>query len=131
MAREIRVQPTPEKSRENFKGALNDLSDYVFWNGLLWETWDLEGLSCMYNISPSGELFRINTNGCSDYEMIGEDDPRYDKRYPWRNWKIISNGNNGKVEVFLHTGWVDLMPRWLEDRPNTKRFHFVEGISQG
>ena len=107
------------------------MSDYVLWNGEVWETWDLAGLNCIYNISPNGELFLVNTTGCSDYEMVGQDDPRYDAKHPWKNWNIVPNGTHGKVEAILHTGWVDLTPRWLEDRPNTRRFQFVDGVSQG
>ncbi len=131
MAGEVRVQPTPEESGENIQGAFYGLSDYVLWNGEVWETWDLAGNCSLYNLSPNGELFLIYTNESSDYEMVGQDDPRYDEKHPWKNWNIIPNGVHGRVSPVIYTGWVNLVPRWLEDRPNTKLIQFVEGKSQG
>jgi len=107
------------------------MSDYVFWGGEAWETFSLAGICNMFFLSPNGELFIIDTNGCYDYEMTGPEEPHYDHDHLWKNWNTIPNGNHGKVAPFLFTGWVDLLPQHIIDRPDTHSLEFVEGVLQG
>ncbi len=107
------------------------MSDYVLWNGEAWETFDLTGTCSMFFLSPNGELFIIDTTGCYDYEMTGPEEPHYDHDHLWKNWNTIPNGTHGKVAPYLLTGWVDLLPQHIVDRPDTHRLEFVEGVLQG
>ena len=100
------------------------------WNGELWETYDLMGNCSLFTITPAGEMFMSDTDGCYDYEMVGQDDPRYDPVRQWKNWNLIRNGQRGKLRPCDFTGWIDLVPRLNRDRPNTQHLHFVRGKIQ-
>ena len=107
------------------------MSDYVLWSGDTWETWDLAGTCSYFFITPNHELFIMDTSGCYDYEMTGPEEPHYDHDHLWKNWNTIPNGRHGSVKPYFFTGWIDLIPQYVRDRPNTQHIQFVEGLLQG
>ena len=107
------------------------MSDYVVWGSETWETRDLTRTCSFFFITPNNELFMMDTSGCYDYEMTGPEEPHYDHDHLWKNWNTIPNGTHGSVKPFIFTGYVDLIPQHVCDRPNTKRIHVIEGLVQG
>jgi hypothetical protein len=107
------------------------MSDYVIWNGETWETWDLTRTCSMFFITPNNELFMIDTSGCYDYEMTGPEELHYDHDHLWKNWNTIPNGTHGKVKPFFLTGCINLVPRYVGDRPNTRQICLANGLVQG
>ena len=63
--------------------------------------------------------------------MTGPEEPHYDRDHLWKNWNTIPNGTHGSVKPFIFTGYIDLIPQHVCDRPNTKRIHVIEGLVQG
>lgn len=88
---------------------------------------------CMtdYWISPAGQLFEINYEGTSTFEVIGEDDPRYDHDRVFLNYEWIPTGNHGKIKPVYLFHVVEVYPAvwdcYYAPFPRCKIF-FKDGI---
>lgn len=78
------------------------------------QTKDLDNTMSFYWISPSGELYLICYDHTSDFEVLSEDNPEYDKNNPWKNWKHVPNGNHGKVIPHTITDAISIYPEKYE-----------------
>jgi len=71
--------------------------------------------------------------GTNTFEVIPEDDPRYDKKHLFLNFEWIPTGQRGKYKVCPITKYIEVYPeRWegeWKDCP-TLRLHFKYGILQ-
>ena len=98
------------------------------------QTKDIEdgigGTMTNYWIDPSGYLWCGDYKGTSTFEIIEEDDPRYDSKIHFLNYEWIPTGQHGKYHVYPITKYVEIYPsgwegRW-EDWPRC-RIHFKHG----
>ena len=97
------------------------------------ETRSLGGNCSRYWISPAGELFVIDYEGTHDFVIITEDDPEYDRQFPWRNTDIQKNGLHGSVSPVNFSGYLDLEPNWLLNpdlEHDWKMLVFRDGLCQ-
>jgi hypothetical protein len=86
-----------------------------------------------YWIDPSGKLWYPDYTNTNTFEVIKEDDPRYEKDKLFLNFEWIPTGNHGKYKVHRITKYIVVYPstwkgKW-EDWPRL-RLHFVNGILQ-
>jgi hypothetical protein len=93
----------------------------------------LGGSMSHYWLDPSGKLWTMTYNETHAFEIIEEDDSRYDPKLKFLNFEWIPTGKHGKVEPYCITDYVEVYPsgwkgNW-EDWPRC-RIHFVKGILQ-
>jgi len=86
-----------------------------------------------YYIDPSGYLWHGSYSNTHTFEIINEDDPRYDSKYKFLNFEWIPTGENGTWSVFPITKYIEIYPveykgNW-EDWPRL-RIHFKNGKLQ-
>jgi hypothetical protein len=101
------------------------------------QTKDIEcgigGTMTNYWIDPSGYLWYSSYRDTHTFEVIEEDDPRYDPKFVWTNHEWIPTGKHGKFRVHAITRYVEIYPaEWdgeWEDWPRL-RVHFRRGKLQ-
>lgn len=101
------------------------------------QTKDIEegygGTMTHYWLDPNGVLWYPDYVGTNTFEVISEDDPRYDKKHLFLNFEWIPTGQRGKYKVHPITKYVEVYPeQWegeWEDWP-TLRLHFKYGVLQ-
>jgi hypothetical protein len=92
------------------------------------QTKDLDNTMSFYWISPSRELYLICYDHTSDFEVLSENNPEYDKNNPWKNWKHVPNGNHGKVIPHTITDAISIYPEKYEGKIYPMaRLLFVKG----
>jgi hypothetical protein len=95
------------------------------------QTKDIEdaigGTMTDYWLDPNGILWCPNYTGTNTFEIIGEDDPRYEPDKKFLNFEWIPTGNHGKYQPCYITKYVEVYPEgWegaWEDWPRL-RLHF-------
>lgn len=98
------------------------------------QTKDIEegigGTMTDYWIDPNGLLWYPNYSGTNTFEIIAEDDPRYDPEAKWTNFEWVPTGKHGKYQQHPITKYIEIYPanwkgKW-EDWPRC-RIHFKYG----
>jgi hypothetical protein len=98
------------------------------------QTKDIEdgigGTMTDYWLDPNGVLWYPDYKGTNTYEIIEEDDPRYDPKKLFLNFEWVPTGNHGSYKPYLITKYVEVYPsgwegKW-EDWPRC-RLHFKYG----
>ncbi len=101
---------------------------------VLCQTKDIEegigGTLTDYWLDPNGVLWYPDYRGTNTYEIIEEDDPRYDPKKLFLNFEWVPTGNRGSYKPHLITKYVEVYPatwegHW-EDWPRC-RLHFKYG----
>ena len=91
------------------------------------------GTLTTYWLDPKGVLWYPDYNGTNTFEIIPEDDPRYNEKHPFLNYEWVPTGQHGKYQVHPITKYVEVYPeRWegeWEDWPRLK-LHFKNGVLQ-
>lgn len=98
------------------------------------QTKDIEdgigGTMTDYWLDPSGTLWYPNYIGTNTYEIIEEDDPRYNPDRKFLNFEWVPTGAHGKYQPHLITKYIEIYPaNWKgewEDWPRCK-LHFKRG----
>jgi len=84
-------------------------------------------------IDPNGLLWCPDYRGTNTFEVIPEDDPRYDRKHLFLNYEWIPTGQHGRYHVHLITKYIVVYPsEWkgeYNDWPRLK-LHFKRGILQ-
>ncbi len=93
------------------------------------QTKDLDSTMDHFWISPDGVLYLIDYRGTSDLEKIDEDDPEYNEKLSFLNFKWVKNGKHGKVKPYLITKYVTAYTRCGDKRIEVK-LHFKYGKLQ-
>jgi hypothetical protein len=101
------------------------------------QTKDIEdgigGTLTTYWLDPNGVLWCPDYTGTNTFEIIEEDDPRYDADMKFLNFEWIPTGQRGKYQVHSITKYVEVYPEgWKgewEDWPRL-RLHFKKGVLQ-
>lgn len=93
----------------------------------------LGGTMSHYWLDPAGKLWVTTYRETHTFEIIEEDDSRYDSKMLFLNYEWIPTGQHGKVKPYCITDYVEVYPsdwkkNW-EDWPRC-RIHFVKGILQ-
>lgn len=77
------------------------------------QTKDIDCTMDHFWISPDGVLYLIDYHGTSTLEEIDENDPEYNEKLSFLNFKWVSNGKHGKVKPYLITKYITVYPaRW-------------------
>lgn len=101
------------------------------------QTKDIEdgigGTLTTYWLDPNGVLWCPDYKGTNTFEVIEEDDPRYNPKHLFLNYEWIPTGQHGKYQVHSITKYVEVYPegwkgKW-EDHPRM-RLHFKNGVLQ-
>ena len=101
------------------------------------QTKDIEdgigGTMTDYWLDPNGLLWYPDYVGTNTFEVIEEDDPRYDPNKKFLNFEWVPTGKRGAYRPYLITKYVEVYPaswqgQW-EDWPRLK-IHFKRGILQ-
>lgn len=83
-----------------------------------------------YWISPDGYLWYPEYRDTHTFEVIEENDPRYDPKLKFLNYEWIPTGKHGKYRVHPITKYVEIyLQNWkghFDDWP-TCRIHFKYG----
>jgi len=111
-----------------------DLGEFT---NVVCQTKDIEdgigGTMTDYWLDPNGVLWYPDYRGTNTFEVIEEDDPRYDPNKKFLNFEWVPTGQHGKLVHHQITKYVEIYPeqwkgKW-EDWP-TCRLHFRLGILQ-
>ena len=91
------------------------------------------GTLTTYWLDPKGVLWYPDYKGTNTFEIIPEDDPRYDADRKFLNFEWIPTGQHGKYQVHPITKYIEIYPegwkgKW-EDWPRL-RLHFKKGVLQ-
>lgn len=94
---------------------------------------DIGGTMTHYWICPNGVLWRPDYTGTNTFEIIEEDDERYNPKHLFLNYEWVPTGQRGKYRVYPITKYIVVYPsdwkgKW-EDWPRL-RLHFKRGIMQ-
>ena len=101
------------------------------------QTKDIEdcigGTMTDYWLDPSGQLWYPNYSETNTFEIISEDDPRYDPVRRFFNFEWVPTGKHGKYQPHYITKYIEVYPadwkgKW-EDWPRLK-LHFKHGKIQ-
>jgi hypothetical protein len=101
------------------------------------QTKDIEegysGTMSHFWIDPAGYLWCGDYQGTNTFEIIEENDPRYNSKHLFLNYEWIPTGQHGKYRVYPLTKYIEIYPsdwkgKW-EDWPRC-RIHFRYGIVQ-
>jgi hypothetical protein len=101
------------------------------------QTKDMEdgigGTMTDYWLDPVGVLWRPDYKGVNVFEVIPEDDPRYNDKMKFLNYEWVPTGHHGKFVQYDITKYVEVYPadwngKW-EDWPRL-RLHFKRGVIQ-
>lgn len=101
------------------------------------QTKDIEegygGTMTDYWLDPSGRLWCPYYEDTHTFELIEEDDPRYNSRLLFLNYEWIPTGKHGKYRLHPITKYVEIYPaNWsgqIDNWPHC-RLHFRHGIIQ-
>ena len=99
------------------------------------QTKDLEdgigGTMTHYWLDPNGVLWYPDYIGTNTFEIIEEDDPRYDPKLKFLNFEWVPTGQRGAYRPHFITKYVEVYPEgWKgawEDWPRLK-LHFKYGV---
>ena len=101
------------------------------------QTKDIEegigGTMTDYWIDPNGLLWYPNYTGTNTFEIIPEDDPRYDPNKKFLNFEWVPTGARGKLQQHPITKYIEIHPaNWKGDWASWPRLrlHFKRGILQ-
>jgi len=101
------------------------------------QTKDIEdgigGTMTDYWLDPAGQLWYPNYSGTNTFEIIEEDDPRYNPNLKFLNFEWVPTGKHGKYQPHYITKYIEVYPanwggKW-EDWPRC-RIHFKYGKLQ-
>lgn len=70
------------------------------------QTKDLDCMMAEYWIDPVGRLFELDYTGTSDFVDV----PEEKRTAPWNTFKIVPNGNHGKVKPVYLFKVIELYP---------------------
>ena len=59
-----------------------------------------------YWLDPNGQLFEIDYSGTQDYVDV----PEEERAAPWDTFKIVPNGNRGKIKPVFVTTTIEVYP---------------------
>jgi len=97
------------------------------------EDYDIGGTLTNYWLDPAGRLWYPDYTGTNTFELIDEDDPRYDKRRQFLNYEWVPTGKKGRYVIHGITKYIEIYPaEWggsWEDWPRI-RLHFKNGVLQ-
>jgi hypothetical protein len=101
------------------------------------QTKDIEdgigGTMTAYWLDPAGQLWCPNYTGTNIFEVIEEDDPRYDPDRKFLNFEWVPTGKHGKYQPCTITKYIEIYPaNWegeWEDWPSCM-LHFRHGKLQ-
>ena len=101
------------------------------------QTKDIEegigGTMTDYWLDPAGVLWYPNYSGTNTFEIIEEDDPRYDPNKKFLNFEWVPTGAKGRLQMHPITKYIEIYPEnWKgpwEDWPRL-RLHFRYGKLQ-
>lgn len=99
-------------------------------NGEL-QTKDLDCCMSHYWISPSGQLFEINLSNTADFVELKEGDEGYSKDRMILNFRMVPNGNRGKVRPVYIFKVVEIYPAKFDGHYSkwpTCQVYFRDGI---
>lgn len=68
-----------------------------------------KGLECLmveYWLDPAGYLYEIDYSGTQDYVNV----PEEERSAPWNSFKIVPNGNHGKIRAIDVTATIEVYP---------------------
>jgi len=94
------------------------------------EDFGIGGTLSHFWIDPSGYLWCGDYTGTSTFELIQEDDPRYDPQRLFLNYEWVPTGKRGKYHVHNITKYIEIYPvTWKGDWENWPRckIHFKKG----
>lgn len=99
------------------------------------QTKDIEdyigGTMTNYWIDPVGRLWKSDYIGTHNFEIIDEEDPRYNSKLKFLNFEWIPTGKHGKLSLYEITKYVEVYPsNWKGEYKYwpTLRLHFKRGI---
>ena len=94
---------------------------------------DFGGAMRFYHVDSKGYLWCGDYKETNTFEVIGEDDPRYDPERNFLNYEFVPTGKRGKWQVYPVTRYVTIYPtQWggsWETWPRL-RLHFKSGKLQ-
>jgi len=97
------------------------------------EEYGIGGSLTDYWLDPAGQLWCPSYIGTNTFEIIPENDPRYDPNRKFLNYEWIPTGKHGKYQPHPITKYIEIYPaEWgglWEDWPRL-RLHFRYGILQ-
>jgi hypothetical protein len=101
------------------------------------QTKDIEdgigGTMTDYWLNPAGELWYPSYVGTHTFEIIEENDPRYEPEKKFLNFEWIPTGEHGKYQPLFITKYVEIYPSGWEGSWETwprLKLHFKRGILQ-
>jgi hypothetical protein len=90
----------------------------------------ISGTMTDYWLDPAGQLWYPNYSGTNTFEIIEEDDPRYNPNLKFLNFEWVPTGKHGKYQPHYITKYIEVYPaNWKgewEDWPRC-RIHFKYG----
>ena len=95
------------------------------------EEWDIGGTMTYFWLDPAGRLWCPHYRDTHTFEIIEEDDPRYDEKYKFLNYEWIPTGKHGVYRVHTITKYIEVYPAEWEgewEKWPRMRLHFVEGL---
>ena len=97
------------------------------------EEFDIGGSMTYFWLDPAGRLWCPHYRDTHTFEIIKEDDPRYNEKYKFLNYEWIPTGKHGLYKPHEITKYIEIYTEkfdgnW-EDRP-TLRLHFIKGLLQ-
>lgn len=99
------------------------------------QTKDIEdgigGTMSLYWLDPAGRLWRPDYIGTNTFEIIPENDPRYNEKLSFLNYEWIPTGNHGKYRHHIITKYIKVyVSQWKGEWHlwPTLRLHFVNGV---
>jgi hypothetical protein len=101
------------------------------------QTKDIEdgigGTLTTYWLDPNGVLWCPDYRGTNTFEVIPEDDPRYDADRKFLNFEWIPTGQHGKYHVHPITKYIEIYPEGWKGEWSLwprLRLHFKQGVLQ-
>jgi len=98
------------------------------------QTKDMEdgigGTLSQYWIDPAGYLWYSDYHSTHTFELIEEDDPRYNHEMKFLNYEWVPTGKHGKLKVYPITKYVEIYPATWDGQWNDwprLRLHFKYG----
>ena len=74
------------------------------------EDYSIGGTLTHYWISPDGYLWYPDYKDTHTFEVIDEDDPRYNDKLKWTNFEWVPTGQKGKYRVHPITKYISVYP---------------------
>lgn len=98
------------------------------------QTKDLECTMAEYWLCPQGYLYELDYAGTSDFIELMPGDDGYNDTALWTNFRLISNGNRGRIKPHRITDYVEVYPaNWTAHYAAFPRLriHFIDGKLNG